>query len=111
MNGRGRYTVKQVAAMAGVSVRALHHYDEIGLLPPAEIGRNGYRYYRREQLLALQTILFYRELGFPLEQVRALVQSPRFDRLQALRDQRARVVAEAERYARLVQPSTERSPI
>jgi DNA-binding transcriptional MerR regulator len=97
-----RYTVKQVAEMSGVSVRALHHYDEIGLLPPAEVGRNGYRYYRREQLLALQTILFYRELGFPLEQVRALMKSPTFDRLQALRDQRARVVAEARRFSQLL---------
>jgi hypothetical protein len=57
------HTVKQVAKLSGVSVRALHHYDEIGLLKPASVGANGYRYYGREELLRLQQILFHRELG------------------------------------------------
>src|SRR5947208_549969 len=60
------FTVKQVAAMSGVSVRALHFYDETGLLKPAYHGANGYRYYEEPQLLKLQQILFYRELGFEL---------------------------------------------
>jgi hypothetical protein len=64
------YTVKQVAAMSGVSVRALHFYDETGLLEPAYYGANGYRFYEEPQLLTLQQILFYRELGFELKQIK-----------------------------------------
>ena len=52
-------TVKQVAKLSGVSVRALHHYDEIGLLKPASTGRNRYRYYGEEELLRLQQILLH----------------------------------------------------
>jgi DNA-binding transcriptional MerR regulator len=58
-------TVKQVAKISGVSVRALHHYDEIGLLKPASIGRNNYRYYGRDELLRLQQNLLPRELDTP----------------------------------------------
>jgi len=57
------YTVKQVAAMSGVSVRTLHVYDEMALLKPAYTKANGYRIYKEPQLLMLQQILFYRELG------------------------------------------------
>ena len=64
------YTVKQVAAMSGVSVRTLHFYDETGLLKPAYHGANGYRFYEEPQLLTLQQILFYRELGFELKQIK-----------------------------------------
>ena len=66
-------TVKQVAAISGVTVRTLHHYDEIGLLAPAHIGANGYRYYGRAELLRLQRILFHRELGAPLGEIAALL--------------------------------------
>jgi len=62
-NSRKVHTVKQVAKLSGVSVRALRFYDEIGLLKPAFYGDNGYRYYEKEQLLSLQQILFYREQG------------------------------------------------
>src|SRR5678816_1664369 len=64
----GNYTVKQLARLSGVSVRTLHHYDEIGLLKPAFLGENRYRYYGREELLRLQDILFHRELGVPLQE-------------------------------------------
>ena len=60
------YTVKKLAAISGVSVRTLHWYDEVGLLKPAYHGANGYRFYEEAQLLMLQQILFYRELGFEL---------------------------------------------
>src|SRR6185503_20105901 len=59
-------TVRQVAKAAGVSVRTLHHYDAIGLLKPTHVGANGYRFYGKAELLRLQQILFYRELGMPL---------------------------------------------
>ncbi|SEN32212.1 DNA-binding transcriptional regulator, MerR family [Duganella sp. CF517] len=91
-----RKTVKQVAEASGISVRALHHYDEIGLLKP-EIGPNGYRYYGRQELLRLQRILFYRELGVALAEIRRMLDDPAFNTRAALVDLRRRVEAEIER--------------
>jgi DNA-binding transcriptional MerR regulator len=96
------YTVKQVAKMAGVSVRALHHYDAIGLLKPAGVGDNGYRYYGREELLRLQQICFYRELEFPLEAIATVLDRPGFDTATALRSHRTKLKAQARRYRRLL---------
>ena len=95
-------TVKQVARISGVSVRALHHYDEIGLLKPASVGANRYRYYGREELLRLQQILLHRELGIPLLDVAAILDDPKFNQLDALRQQREKLENEAKRYAQLV---------
>ena len=99
MNG---HTVRQVAKLSGVSVRTLHHYDQVGLLKPASVGANGYRYYGREELLRLQQILFHRELGFSLEEIGRVLDAGDFDRVAALRAHRARLVAGAQRYRRLV---------
>jgi DNA-binding transcriptional MerR regulator len=96
------YTVKQMARLSGVSVRTLHHYDAIGLLRPRAVGTNGYRYYGREDLLRLQQILFHRALETPLKAIQAALDDPGFDLPAALRAHRARLAAEAERYARLV---------
>ena len=63
------YTVNKLARISGVSPRTLRFYDEIGLLKPAYYGENHYRYYEEEQLLMLQQILFFREIGFPLREV------------------------------------------
>ncbi|MBI4658553.1 MAG: MerR family transcriptional regulator [Verrucomicrobia bacterium] len=82
------YTVKQVAEMSGVSVRALHFYDEVGLLKPAYHAANGYRLYEEPQLLTLQQILFYRELGFELKQIRSMLSQPDFDKIAALESHR-----------------------
>jgi DNA-binding transcriptional MerR regulator len=95
-------TVNQVAKLSGVSVRALHHYDAIGLLKPASLGENRYRYYGEEELLRLQQILIHRELGIPLGEIAAILDAPGFDRLKALQSQRERLAAEAKRYAQLV---------
>ena len=95
-------TVKQVARLSGVSVRTLHHYDEVGLLKPASIGENGYRYYGREELLRLQQILFHRELGFSLEEIARVLDAEGFDRVAALKAHRARLEAETRRYRQLV---------
>jgi MerR family transcriptional regulator, thiopeptide resistance regulator len=97
-----RYTVKQLAKLSGVSVRTLHHYDEIGLLKPAAVGLNGYRYYGPEELLRLQQILFHRELEFPLEAIRAVLTQPDFDRAEALRRHRKTLAGQAARYRRLI---------
>jgi DNA-binding transcriptional MerR regulator len=78
------YTVRQVARLSGVSVRTLHFYDEIGLLEPAYQAPNGYRVYEEPQLLTLQQILFYRELGFELKQIREILGRPDFEKVTAL---------------------------
>jgi DNA-binding transcriptional MerR regulator len=83
-----RYTVKQLARLSGVSVRTLHHYDEIGLLKPAFLGENRYRYYGREELLRLQDILFHRELGVPLQDIGKLLDLQGPDRVGILRQHR-----------------------
>lgn len=95
-------TVKQAAKVSGVSVRALHHYDEIGLLKPASVGANRYRYYGRDELLRLQQILLHRELDIPLLEIAAILDNPKFDQLEALRQQREKLEHEAKRYAQLV---------
>lgn len=82
------YTVKQVAAMSGVSVRTLHFYDEVGLLKPAHHGANDYRFYEEPQLLTLQQILFYRELGFDLKEVKRVLGEADFEKVAALRSHR-----------------------
>src|SRR5438067_9337196 len=79
------YTVKQVATMSGVSVRTLHFYDEAGLLKPAYLGANGYRFYQEPQLLKLQQILFYRELGFELRRIKRILGQATFQKAAALR--------------------------
>ncbi|MGW4819431.1 MerR family transcriptional regulator [Streptomyces sp. NPDC004227] len=73
------YSVGQVAGFAGVTVRTLHHYDDIGLLVPGERSHAGHRRYGDADLDRLQQILFYRELGFPLEEVAALLDDPEAD--------------------------------
>jgi DNA-binding transcriptional MerR regulator len=97
------YTVKQLAELSGVSIRSLHYYDEIGLLKPAHVGANGYRYYRREELLRLQQILFHRELGVSLDEIKKILDAPDFDRASALRAHRRKLGEEMQRYQRLIQ--------
>ncbi|MFD0677766.1 MULTISPECIES: MerR family transcriptional regulator [unclassified Paenibacillus] len=76
--------VKEVADLVGISVRTLHHYDEIGLLVPVETTDSGYRLYSNDNLEILQQILFFRELGFPLKKIKEIINSPSFDRKEAL---------------------------
>lgn len=82
------YTVGEVARLARVSIRALHHYDEIGLLTPSDRSEAGYRLYSAEDLERLQQILFFKELGFGLEEIRRVMLEPGFDRHEALVTQR-----------------------
>lgn len=97
-----RYTVKQLAQLSGVSVRTLHYYDDIGLLKPARLGQNRYRYYEEPEVLRLQQILFHRELGFSLQEIVELLDRADFNRIEALRAHRARLEQQAQRYAELV---------
>jgi DNA-binding transcriptional MerR regulator len=82
------YTVKQLSDLADISVRTLHYYDEIDLLKPTQVGTNSYRYYDDAALLRLQQILFYREIGFELLQIKEILDSPDFDLMSALRSHR-----------------------
>lgn len=88
--------------MAGVTPRTLHYYDEIGLLKPDEIAGNGYRHYGKQAILRLQQILFYREMDFPLETIRDLINQPDFDVIRALQNHRASLLDRAKRLDRLI---------
>lgn len=80
-------TVKEVSELTGVSIRALHYYDKIGLLLPAQTTEAGYRLYDEESLERLQMILLFRELKFPLKEIKKILENPSFDRGKALEDQ------------------------
>ena len=80
-------TVKKVSQATGVSIRALHHYDAIGLLKPTAVTASGYRLYDDTALERLQSILLFRELKFPLKEIRKILDSPDFDRDKALLQQ------------------------
>lgn len=97
------YAVGDLARLSGVSIRTLHHYDAIGLLKPASVGENGYRLYGRAELMRLQQILLYRELGLSLADISAVLDDPGYDRLDALYRQRAHLTREAARFRRLIQ--------
>lgn len=97
------YTVKQLADLAGVTVRTLHYYDEVGLLPPALVEDNGYRRYDQNSLLTLQQILFFRELGLSLKEIAAMITRPDFNLLQALHSHKANLQQRAHRLERLIE--------
>lgn len=80
-------TVKEVSSITGVSVRALHHYDAIGLLKPTRVTEAGYRLYDDTALRRLQTILLFRELQFPLKEIKEILDAPGFDPKDALEQQ------------------------
>ena len=80
-------TVTEVSRITGISVRTLHHYDAIGLLRPTAVTEAGYRLYGEEALGRLQTILLFRQLQFPLKQIRQILDSPNFDPQEALAQQ------------------------
>jgi MerR family transcriptional regulator, thiopeptide resistance regulator len=96
------YSVGQVAGSAGVTIRALHHYDEIRLLSPSGRSAAGYRIYEEADLERLQRILFYQELGFTLEEIAAIMDDPRTDAVGHLRRQRGLLIERIERLRTMV---------
>ncbi len=96
-------SVGEVARLAHVSVRTLHHYDEIGLLKPAHRSEAGYRLYGERELERLQAILFYRELGFDLEAIRELLAEPARGHREALLAQRELVARELKRFEAMLE--------
>jgi len=95
-------TVSQVAKLSGVSIRALHHYDEIGLLRPSGRTGAGYRLYGDKELRRLQQVLFFKELGFPLEEIGRIMRDPGFDLQSALLMQRQLLEEKAARIRALI---------
>lgn len=95
-------TVKQVSELTGVSKRTLQYYDDIGLLSPSERTEAGYRLYEEEQLATLQEILLFRELEFPLGDIKAILESPSHDKEKALRQQIELLTLKKERLERLI---------
>lgn len=96
------YTVKQLAELAGVSVRTLHYYDSVGVLKPAYRSPSGYRYYGPKELLRLQQVLLYRELDLPLEEISVILDAPSFDLPRALAEHRDRLAIQDRRLERLI---------
>jgi MerR family transcriptional regulator, thiopeptide resistance regulator len=96
------YSIHQLAKLAGVSVRTLHYYDEIGLLRPSFVRPNGYRMYERKELVKLQEILFFRELEFPLAQIMTIMNAKNFSSQEALKDQRQLLRIKRERIDKLI---------
>jgi MerR family transcriptional regulator, thiopeptide resistance regulator len=94
-------TVGEVAELAGVTVRTLHHYDELGLLSPSDRSEAGYRLYSYADLARLQEILIWRQVGFALSEIQALLDDPAHDRIGALERQRELVDREVERLGAL----------
>ncbi|MEG1313352.1 MAG: MerR family transcriptional regulator, partial [Bacilli bacterium] len=96
-------TVKQVSDLTGISIRMLHYYDEIGLLRPSETTDAGYRLYDDETLKTLQQILFFKELDIPLKEVKEIMASPHFDKMEALRNQKKLLILKRKKLKGLIE--------
>lgn len=96
-------SISQVAKLTGVSIRTLQYYDEIGLLKPSKLTTAGYRMYDDNALQALQQILFFKELGFPLKEIKEILEKPDFDRIAAFKKQKELFLLKRDRLNRLIQ--------
>ena len=92
-----RLSISEMAKLTGVSIRTLHHYDHIGLLCPEIAADSGYRWYGAADVEKMQQILFYRELDFPLKDIRDILADPQYDKQEALRRQRQLLLLKRER--------------
>jgi DNA-binding transcriptional MerR regulator len=97
------YRINELAKISGVTLRTLRFYDNKGLLKPAYYGINGYRYYEEEQLLMLQQILFFKELGFPLDKIKEVLNRSDFDKIAALYSHKANLEKDAKKIALLIE--------
>ena len=95
-------SVKEVAELVGISVRTLHHYDEIGLLHPDNVTSAGYRQYSEQNLQTLQHILFFKELGFSLHEIKSMLHKPHFNTLEALELQRKALVSKKQQLEQML---------
>jgi DNA-binding transcriptional MerR regulator len=95
-------TIKQFSDLTGISVRMLHYYDKIGLLKPSTITEAGYRLYDDESLETLQQILFFKELDVPLKSMKEILESPQYDKVQALHEQKELLMLKRDRLNELI---------
>lgn len=96
-------TIHELADLSGISVRALHYYDRIELLQPCCIEQNGYRKYDEASLRRLQQIMFYKEMDIPLKEIRNILNHPKFNLKEAIRDQKILLTAKRDRLTRLIE--------
>lgn len=96
------YTINKLAKLAGVSLRTLRYYDELGLLSPGRIRSNGYRIYGQKEVDQLQQILFYRELGVPLTDIKRILSAKDFDGRAALESHLSALLAKREQLDALI---------
>lgn len=96
-------SISQVAKFTGVSIRTLQYYDEIGLLKPSKLTASGYRMYDGDTLQTLQQILFFKELGFSLKEIKEILEKPDFDRVAAFKKQKELFLLKRDRLDRLIQ--------
>lgn len=96
------YTIKEIADLAGVTTRTMRYYDQIGLLIPAEIGENGYRYYDHGNLLRLQQVLYFRELDVPLKEIQYFMSRPDFQLSTSLEKHQAALKDQVQRLNKLL---------
>lgn len=96
------YSVHQLAKLANISVRTLHHYDKIGLLKPKRKNKNNYREYDGHDLLLLQQILFFKELDLPLNEIKKIISRPGFDTAKALKEHRYLIELKKKRLNNLI---------
>ena len=94
--------INEAAELAGVTVRALHHYDKIGLLSPAKSAENGYRDYGEAELLRLQQIMFLKEMDFPLEEIREMLDEPGLDRNRMMEAQHDLLIKKKQRLEKII---------
>ena len=96
-------SISQVAKLTGVSIRTLQYYDEIDLLKPSKLTTSGYRMYDDDALQTLQQILFFKELEFPLKEIKQILEKPYFDRVSAFKKQKELLLLKRDRLDRLIQ--------
>ncbi|UWD50217.1 MerR family transcriptional regulator [Clostridioides difficile] len=100
------YTVQKLSKIAGISTRTLRYYDEIELLKPLKINSSGYRIYGQNEVNKLQQILFYRELGISLENIKNIINSPTFDSLNALKEHHSKLLSKRKQIDLLIENVT-----
>lgn len=96
------YSIKEIADLAGVTTRTLRYYDQLGILVPAEIADNGYRFYDRKNLLELQQVMFFRELDVPIKDIQHMLNQPDYQPVSALEKHRGGIITQVERLNKLL---------
>jgi len=95
-------TVKEIAKLTGITIRTLHYYDEIGLLKPSDVSEAGYRLYNKNDITIIQEILFLKEIGFELKQIKEIVNNPSFDEKTELKKQKEILILKKKRIENLI---------